>query len=72
MDISEAVRMVRKERGISQSKLSERSGVPQTSISDIEHARYSPRLDQVSRIARAFGMEVGDLLQRVPEIKEAK
>ena len=54
-EIGELVQMVRKEIGLSQKKLSEKTGVPQANISKIENGHYTPSIDILKRIADAFG-----------------
>ena len=54
-EISELVQMSRKETGLSQKQLSEKTGIPQANISKIENGRYVPSIDILKRIADAFG-----------------
>lgn len=54
-EISELVQMARKETGLSQKQLSEKTGIPQANISKIENGYYIPSVDILKRIADAFG-----------------
>lgn len=51
------VRRYRNERGISQEKLGELSGLHRTYISDIERFQRSIALENIQRIADALGVE---------------
>ncbi len=52
------VRKYRNDKGISQEKLAELSGLHRTYISDIERFRRSISLDNIQRLADALGIEV--------------
>ena len=54
-EISELVQIARKETGLSQKQLSEKTGIPQANISKIENGHYIPSIDILKRIADAFG-----------------
>lgn len=53
---------MRKEKGLTQSKLSLKSGVDRSQISDIESNRVKPRMDTLERLAAALGCEPRDLM----------
>lgn len=53
----------REEKGWSQTKLSMKSGVPQTTISAIERDIISPTLKPLVKLASAFGCQVSDLIE---------
>jgi transcriptional regulator with XRE-family HTH domain len=56
------LRMARQGRGLTQEQLADRSGLPQTTISDIERgAIKKPSWDAVARIARALNYEPQEL-----------
>lgn len=57
------VRMYRKQRGLSQEKLAEISGLHRTYISAIECHRRSIALENIQRIADALDIEPYMLLQ---------
>lgn len=54
-DISELLVSTRKEIGISQRHLSEKTGVPQANISKIENGHYLPSLAILKRLADGLG-----------------
>ena len=55
IDISELLVSTRKEIGISQRQLSEKTGVPQANISKIENGHYLPSLAILKRLADGLG-----------------
>ena len=54
-DISELLVSIRKEIGISQRQLAEKTGVPQANISKIENGHYLPSLAILKRLADGLG-----------------
>ena len=58
----EALKDIRRRHGLSQVDLSERSGVAQNTISDIETGRRDPRPSTLRKLAKALGVEVGDFI----------
>ena len=60
----EEVRRIRKERGLTQRRLTELSGVDQTTISLVESGKRWPRFETLERLADALGVEVGDFFSR--------
>jgi transcriptional regulator with XRE-family HTH domain len=57
----------RKEFSLSQEQLSERSGVPRSTIASLERGEGNPTLQVLMGIARGFGVGIADLLvQRQP------
>lgn len=64
------LREMRNQHGLSQIDLSERSGVAQSVISDIETGvTKSPRIGIVMKLAKALNCKAEDLYE--PEIKHA-
>ena len=57
------VRQLRSERGWSLEALASASGVSRSMLSQIEREQANPTLTVTLRIAQAFGMSLGDLLQ---------
>lgn len=49
---------LRKSSGLTQSELSERAGVGQDYIARLEAGRYGASIDILSRIAKAFNLEI--------------
>lgn len=62
MDIGSKLRYLRKARHLSSVELAQRANVSQSSISDIECNRRSPRLNTLSSLSRALGLPLSELL----------
>jgi transcriptional regulator with XRE-family HTH domain len=60
--LAENMKRLRRERGWSQEELADRVGRHRTFISQIERATKSPTLDTLERIADAFGVKIGELV----------
>jgi transcriptional regulator with XRE-family HTH domain len=56
------LRRLRTERGWSQEDFADRAGIHRTYVSDIERGERNPTITVVERLAKAFGVEVGELL----------
>lgn len=56
------MRTLRKAKGWSQGDLAERIGAHLTHISRVETGKYTPGLDFVLKVARAFGISVDTLV----------
>jgi transcriptional regulator with XRE-family HTH domain len=63
--LGKAVRLVRKERGLSQEALADASGIDQSHMGKIERGERNLTFLTVSRIARALDCRVSALLERV-------
>ena len=59
MTWGELLRICRKNRGLTQSQLAERTLTTQATITAIETGRYIPRVDKYSEILEACGYELG-------------
>lgn len=57
-EIARALRQARQAKGLSQRALSQRAGVPQGHISNIERGAVDLRLSSLVAIARVLGLEV--------------
>jgi transcriptional regulator with XRE-family HTH domain len=53
-----SLRYCRRRAGLTQRELAERSGVPQSSIARIESGKLRPRIDTLTRLIEACGMEL--------------
>ncbi|MCQ4085593.1 helix-turn-helix domain-containing protein [Saccharibacillus sp. JS10] len=62
MDIGSKLRYLRKSRHLSSVELAQRANVSQSSISDIECNRRSPRLNTLTSLSRALGLPLSELL----------
>lgn len=60
--LGEAIRAERKKAGVSQEKLAEKAGLSTVFISRVERGKESPSLDSLTKIARALGVRVRDLV----------
>ena len=56
---------VRKSKGLTYRKLSELSGIPKSTLRDLEIGVYSLRLDQLEKIAKAANVRITDLFNSV-------
>ena len=61
MTVGERIKYIRKQRGISQSQLSQASGVPLVSIKRYETDKVHPRPAKLERLAEALGVGVFSL-----------
>ncbi len=59
-----AVRARRVERGISQERLAELSGLHRTYVGDVERGERNVSLVNIDRLARALGLRSSELLAR--------
>ena len=57
------VRSARKQLGLSQEQVADRSGVHATEVSRIEAGKRDPRVSTVERLAKAVKQRPGQLLQ---------
>jgi transcriptional regulator with XRE-family HTH domain len=55
------LKWIRKNRGISQRELAEKSGATQQQIALIENGRSDPRLSTLNKISTALGIDLKDL-----------
>ena len=59
----EALRELRRRKGLSQKDLADDSGVGQDTISGIECGRHEPRPSTLRKLAEALGGEVADFFR---------
>ena len=62
IDGESPVRVYREMRGLTQARLSERSGVNRVQIADIEAGRKAGSVDTVKKLAAALSVTVDDLI----------
>jgi transcriptional regulator with XRE-family HTH domain len=65
----EALRAIRKERGISQMDLYEASGIDRTYISAVERGLQSPTIRMIARFAKYLKVRPSDLVLRMEQSK---
>ena len=56
--MGQRIAKLRKEQGMTQAELAERTGIQRAHITRIEAGRYSVGIDLLDKIAVALGMEV--------------
>ena len=56
---------MRRERGLTQQRLSAQTGLSQVAISKIERGDVNPRASTLCRIATAFGCHIDELFMEV-------
>lgn len=56
MTIGERIKTIRKEKGLSQAKLADASGLKKITISEYEAGKYKPRTENIIKIADALGV----------------
>lgn len=66
-ELGSKLKFFRKELGLSQTKLSRKVCIPQTTISDFENGRYFPDVYQAVRLASALQISIYDLIPRRSE-----
>lgn len=67
MDLGKAILQLRKERGYTQAKLSELSGISQTCISQIETNAKFPEQKTIKIIANVLFIQIGEIYIRALE-----
>ena len=60
--LSEYVKSMRKEHGLTQVELSEKSGVGLRFVRELENGKETLRLDKVNQVLNLFGAKVGVVL----------
>ena len=62
VSVGESVRIIRELQGLSQNELAERAGIPQATISAIEHDRVRLGVERAKVLARALKCHPGVLV----------
>ena len=68
--IGDAIRTLRKERGLSQEVLSGLAGIARTHLTMIENGVMCPSVETLWKIAQAMDMRLSELLLRAEEKTE--
>ncbi|MBI4208514.1 MAG: helix-turn-helix transcriptional regulator [Deltaproteobacteria bacterium] len=71
VSVGESVRIIRELQGLSQEELSERTGIPQATISAIENERINLGVERAKTLARALKCHPAVLLFPGWELKAA-
>jgi transcriptional regulator with XRE-family HTH domain len=67
-ELGQAIKQLRKERGLSQEALGHTAGIHPTWISHIESGRNNPAWGSIRRIAGALDVTVSELAKRAEEL----
>jgi putative transcriptional regulator len=59
--VTNTIRSVREESGLTQAELARRVGVTRQTLIAIEQGRYSPTLELAFQISRVFGVGLDDI-----------
>jgi putative transcriptional regulator len=65
--VTNRMRELRAERGLSQADLAQRVGVTRQTVIAIEQGRYSPSLEMAFRIARTLEVRLDDVFSYAPD-----
>lgn len=66
MNVSENIKKIRKEKGITQKQLGELLGVSQAAIGQFENSNSNLKLDTIKKIANALGVSETRLILETP------
>ena len=61
--VGEKIRVLRRQRGLSQEKLAEMIKMDFTSVNELENGKRNPSLKTIHKIARALKVSVKDLFE---------
>lgn len=61
--VGEKIRLLRRQRGLSQEKLAETIKMDFTSVNELENGKRNPSLKTIHKIARALKVSVKDLFE---------
>lgn len=62
MSVGQNIRKIRKEKGITQKKLSELTGIAEITIRQYEAGKYKPKVEQVEKLAKALDVTPFDII----------
>lgn len=69
MTVGQNIKAIRKEKGITQKKLSELTGISEVTIRQYEAEKYKPKLEQVKKIAKALNTSPFNITQDLDRIR---
>jgi len=64
--VGSKIRLLRKERNLTQAQLAARIGVQQSDLCRMENGEYKVGLDTLFRILAVFGLDIGDFFREAP------
>lgn len=64
MTIGENIKRIRKEKGLTQKRLGELSGMNEVQIRQYELGKANPKIETVDKIAAALGVNIVDIMER--------
>ena len=70
MKIGKAIKEIRKEKGISQNKLSQLAKLNRGYVYKLENDQISPSLDMVERVAIALQTKVSNIIARAEFLQD--
>ena len=62
MSIGKNIKAIRKEKGLTQKKLAELSGIAEITIRQYEAEKYRPKVEQLEKLAAALGVTIIDII----------
>jgi transcriptional regulator with XRE-family HTH domain len=65
--LSERIRQLRREHGLTQDELAELAGINRSYLSIVENGHSSPTMDVAERLAKALGVSLWTLLSEMEE-----
>lgn len=65
--LAQNIRRLRAERGISQEDLADLAGLHRTYVGSIERSERNISIDNIGKLAAAFGVSLSKLLEDAPE-----
>ena len=57
------LKRIRTQKGISQGDIVRQLGMPKSFVSNIENGKTNPTLSTITKIAKAIGVSVGELMK---------
>ena len=61
--LGENLKRIRTEKGLSQGDIVRRLGMPKSFVSSIENGKTNPTLSTITKLAKAIGVSVGELMK---------
>lgn len=71
LHLGDRIKLLRKQRGLSQEEVAEAAGIDSKSLSRIESNRFNPALDTLQSLAVALGVEMQDFFAGDPASPKA-